>query len=119
MAKYIWTVLAALLFALPASAQDKPKVSIFDVAPYVVMASGQAADWWTTDRAFSRGAVEVNPALPTNSGEIAAVKAGQIFLTVFAMRYLETHQHAKLAKGIGYVSGAFSFSLAVHNSRVR
>lgn len=117
MSKYIWTVIA-LLFASVASAQDKPKSSIFDVAPYVAMGSGHAADWWTTDRALKRGAVEGNPALPSNSGQIALAKVGQIALTAYAMHFCETHGHGKISKVIGYTSAAFTFTLAAHNTRV-
>lgn len=117
MTKYIWTVIVVLL-ASTAQAQDKPKASIFDVAPYVVAIGGPVADVWKSDEAFKRGAHEANPLLPTDTASILVAKIGSTTVAIFVMRYLDTHGHKTLAKFVGYGTGGFGFALAAHNTRV-
>lgn len=118
MCKYALTVIA-LLFAVSASAQDTPKASIFDVAPYVVTVGGNVADVITTHQAFARGGTEANPLLTSDTGSVIAMKVVSATVTITVMRYMETHGYKKAAKIVGYASGGFAFGLAAHNTRVQ
>lgn len=117
MTKYIVTIIVALLASI-AQAQDKPKASIFDVAPYVVAIGGNVADVVSTNAAFNRGAHESNPLLPTDAGSIIAAKIGSSTVAILVMRYLDTHGHKTLAKVVGYGTGGLGVALAAHNTRV-
>ena len=114
-------IVALVLIALPAAAQEKKPV-FADLAPYVAVVAGNAADVLSTNAAFQRGAVEVNPITGfVGSSNIAPILIEKVAVTVTiiaAMRYYASHGHPKAAKVIGYLDGAGMLAVSAHNARV-
>lgn len=95
------------------------KAPVVGPAPYAVMVLGNVADLWTTQQAFTRGAVEGNGMIGGNPiVKIAAMKVSFTFAVALAMKTLAAHGHPKAARVLGYVDGGLTFAVSAHNHRV-
>jgi|GEM_PF-6992891 len=117
--KTLTFVLVVFLMSASAHAQEPKPNTFTNLAPYIVMISGNVADIVTTQQAFSRGAHEGNGLTDTNKiGVLALQKASFTFAVGLAMHLLETHGHPKAAKALGYIDGSITWGVAAHNHGV-
>jgi len=112
-------LIAAILVSASAQAQEPKSHTFADLAPYIVMVSGNAADFWTTHEALARGAHENNPLWKNDGiGKITAVKiVGTVGIAVM-MQLLDKLGHPKAAKALGYIDGSITWGVAAHNHGV-
>ncbi len=114
-------IIAFCALSRPAAAQD-PHQSIFTVAPYVVLVSGNVADIVTTSQCFNRGRCSEGNGGPLegtrNIVPLTLTKGIFVGCLGYLMHSLETHGHPRIAKVIGYVDGGVTFAAAMHNTRV-
>jgi len=117
LASFPLVVLALLLAAVPASAQDRPRLG---PAPYLVMVLGSTVDLSTTLVALHTGAgQEGNPFLahtgtPGLVGGKVAATAGLAYL----MRHLAKHGHPRVATVLGYTAGIALAGVGARNAQV-
>jgi hypothetical protein len=115
-------VLVLMCRATIAGAQplvSSPVAARVGPAPYVVMVAGNVADLWTTQQAFSRGAIEGNGLIGGRPiVKLALMKMSFTCAMALAMRTLTAHGHPRIATVLGYVDGGITFGVAAHNHRV-
>jgi len=115
----IIAVLAVFLLSASAQAQEPKPNTFTNLAPYIFMASGNAADLWTTHEALASGhAYERNPLLSQDIGKIAAVKIASTVATAVMMHVMDKLGHPKIAKTLGYAAGSVTWGVAAHNHGV-
>src|SRR5262245_20668277 len=83
--------------------------------PYAALAGGEAADILSTLYAKAHGAHETNPVLGDFGPSAIALKAALAVPMALWMRHLDRTDHDKLAKLLGYGSGAGLGAIAAHN----
>lgn len=86
--------------------------------PYAALAGGEAADILSTLHAKAHGAHESNPILGDFGPGAIALKAGMAVPMAVLMRQLDKSGHDKLAKFLGYGSGAGLGAVAARNMMV-
>ena len=117
MTSIIWVGLLAISIS---EAPPPAVVGGSNFPPYVFMIAGNVADLWTTKAALDRGAVEANPGLAGQPFQrLALAKVAGVAAMAVLMRIMETHGHPKVARWFGYVEGAATFGVAVHNTTTR
>lgn len=108
-------LVALLLSAVPASAQDR-----VGPAPYLVLTIGSGVDLVTTLDATLHGrGREANPVL--SHGGTPGLVAGKVGATValgLMMRGLAAKGHPRAARIVGYVTGLALAGVAAHNAQV-
>jgi hypothetical protein len=107
------TVIIALCLSASLSAQSLKLA-------YAAVVVGNAADLWTTQQAFGRGAVEGNP-LVAGRPPVATLAVAKVAITtvvLLGMRSLANHGHPRVAAIVGWLDGAGSMAIAAHNNRV-
>ena len=116
-----FALVAALLFTIPAQAQEQTPHLFADLATYVALVGGAAADLGTTYVAFQHGAVEMNrltgEAGTRNITPLVIKKSIATAALSVGMWYFAAHGHPKAAKMIGYAAGATWGTAAVLNAR--
>jgi len=117
--KTLTFVVAVFLISASAQAQEPKPHTFTNLAPYIVMVSGNAADLWTTHDALAHGAHENNPLWKNDGiGKITAVKiVGTVGIAVM-MQLLDKLGHPKAAKALGYIDGSITWGVAAHNHGV-
>ena len=99
-------------------AATAPQDKSIGAGPYAALAGGQAADILSTIYAKQHGAREGNPLLGNFGPKDIALKAGLTLPMILLMRHLDKTGHDKLAKWLGYGSGAALGGVAANNIRI-
>jgi hypothetical protein len=102
----------------PKAAAPKSPSGGMGVGPYAALVGGEAADIGTTLAALKRGGQESNPLLGDFGPAAMVGKIGTAGALALVMRYLASHGHSTLAKGLGYGAGAGLGVVAGHNAMV-